>query len=182
MRRTPYTIHISPFIQVPLIPSRRWLYFTCAVLIGSSHQGFLQAYRIPMDFLTFPPIFLSAFPCYLFQATRLSRSGIKMPDFWGKVTGIRIRGLTTFFSSLFFFFFTDELPSKLITLKKRIYYVCDVHLSFHTIFFLLLRSTTCMFFSLHLCLCVCVCVCLCVCVYTAQGARGWSNMFSYPGK
>ena len=163
---------------MPLIPSRCWLYFTCAVLIGSSHQGLLQAYRIPMDFLTFPPIFLLAFPCYLFQTTRLSRSGIKMPDFRGKVTGIRIRGLTTFF----FFFFADKLPSKLITLRIQFtMYVTFIYLSAHffsisQIYYMHVFQPT------FVPVCVCVCARTCACVCTAQGARGWSNMFSYPGK
>ena len=155
---------------MPLIPSRCWLYFTCAVLIGSSHQGLLQAYRIPMDFLTFPPIFLLAFPCYLFQTTRLSRSGIKMPDFRGKVTGIRIRGLTTFF----FFFFADKLPSKLITLRIQFtMYVTFIYLSAHFFFYFSDLLHAC--FSAYFCTCVCVCVCVCahmrLCVYSSRGSR-----------
>ena len=153
---------------MPLIPSRCWLYFTCAVLIGSSHQGLLQAYRIPMDFLTFPPIFLLAFPCYLFQTTRLSRSGIKMPDFRGKVTGIRIRGLTTFF----FFFFADKLPSKLITLRIQFtMYVTFIYLSAHFFFYFSDLLHAC--FSAYFCACVCVCVCahMRLCVYSSRGSR-----------
>lgn len=45
--------YIVSLIRVQLILSRHLPYFLC--VIGSSHQSLLQAYRIPMDFLTFSP-------------------------------------------------------------------------------------------------------------------------------
>lgn len=165
---------------MPLILSRHLPYSTC--VIGTFHQGLLQAYRIPMDFLTFPPS--SCQPSHAICSRRLDLAdlGLKCRISVVKWRALEFKGLQLFF----FFFFADELPCKLITLRIQF----RMHLTFiyRSKWFFSSTSQTChMYVFQHTFVSVCVClsaaafVCVCMCVHSSK-ARGWSNMFSYQGK
>ncbi len=145
---------------MPLILSRHLLSVTSVVPIGSSHQGLLWAYRIPMDFLTFFPS-----PCQPSHAICSRRLDLADLGLKCRISVVKWRALEFKGLQLFSFFFCRWVTLQADNLKNTII----MYLTFIYLFkWFFSTSQTChMYVFQHAFVSVCVLKCVCVC--TAQG-------------